>query len=62
MQALIIDWPQYVRTDHPNAVELLERDVGNVLVFFNRRFRVKTSLEKIMQYVSGKTRALSLKA
>jgi len=62
MQVLIIDWPQFVRTDHPNAVELLERDVGNVLVFFNRRFRVKTSLEKIMQYVSGKTRALSLKA
>jgi len=61
MHVLIIDWPQYVRTDHPNAVELLERDVGNVLVFFSRRFRVKTRLEKVMDYVSGKTRALSLK-
>ncbi len=61
MHILLIDWPQYVRTDHPNAVELLERDVRNVLVFFSRKFRVKTTLEKVMAYVSGKTRALSLK-
>jgi RIO kinase 2 len=62
MHVQIIDWPQYVRTDHPNALELLERDVRNVLVFFNRRFRVKTASEKVMDYVSGKTRGLSLKA
>ena len=31
---LIIDWPQYVKTDQVNAEELLERDLKNVLDFF----------------------------
>lgn len=55
---LIIDWPQFVTTEHPNAMELLERDVKNVLSFFSRRFRVKPNLEKVLEYVSGKTRYL----
>jgi len=57
---LIIDWPQFVTTEHPNAGELLGRDVKNVLGFFSRRFRVKTTPEKVMEYVSGKARTLSL--
>ena len=34
----IIDWPQAVSTDHPNAQHLLKRDVSNIVRFFNRRF------------------------
>lgn len=34
MHILIIDWPQYVRTDHPNAENLLRRDLDRVLKFF----------------------------
>jgi RIO kinase 2 len=61
LHVLIIDWPQFVKTDHPNALELLERDVKNVLVFFARRFRVKAELKEVMNYVSGKTHALSFR-
>ncbi len=32
----IIDWPQAVETDHPHAVDLLERDVRNLRSYFTR--------------------------
>ena len=35
---VIFDWPQYIAFDHPNARELLRRDVENVLQFFFRKF------------------------
>lgn len=50
---LIIDWPQYVKTDHPNANSLLKRDVGNVLRFFSRKFKVKMKLEDALSFVKG---------
>jgi len=50
---LIIDWPQYVRLDHPNADFLLERDVRNVLRFFKRKFRVEMKLEDALRFVKG---------
>jgi RIO kinase 2 len=34
----VIDWPQAVPTDHENAVELLERDVENLLGHFRRKY------------------------
>ena len=57
---LIIDWPQYVMTDHANAEELLERDLKNVLTFFNRKFNVKVAIEEACDYVTGKTRSLAI--
>ncbi len=33
----VFDWPQAVRTDHENARELLERDVGNLYQYFKRK-------------------------
>jgi len=50
---LLIDWPQYVRTTHPNAEQLLERDVRNITRFFRRKFRVKTRLKDALAYVKG---------
>jgi len=38
MHILIIDWPQYVTKKHPNAQQLLTRDVKNVLSFFRRKY------------------------
>lgn len=55
---LIIDWPQYVKTDHTNADELLERDLKNVLSFFSRRFSTKLAIEEACAYVTGKARSL----
>jgi RIO kinase 2 len=60
MHVLIIDWPQFVRRDHPNAEDLLRRDVKNVLDPFKRRFKVKVSLEDAVSFVSGKTEKLKI--
>ncbi len=35
---VIFDWPQAVPTDHENAHELLERDVGNLVGYFQRKY------------------------
>jgi RIO kinase 2 len=58
MHVLIIDWPQYVTSDHPNASEILLRDVQNILTFFNRRFDVKVESQLACDYVTGKSRSL----
>jgi RIO kinase 2 len=55
---LIIDWPQYVTWDHPNAQQLLKRDVENILKYFRRKFRVKTSFEEAFSYVKGEKEKL----
>jgi len=57
---LIIDWPQYVSHGHPNAEELLKRDVRNVLRFFRRRCGLKLDLKKTLDYVRGVSEVLSL--
>lgn len=49
---LIIDWPQNVSTTHPNAKELLERDIQNVLTFFQRKYGLKNSLDDAVTYVT----------
>ena len=52
----IIDWPQYAMADHPNAGELLKRDVENSISYIARKFDVKVSPEKALDYVAGKRR------
>jgi len=49
---LIIDWPQYVTTRHPNAQQLLERDIRNVLKYF-RKQKIKITLKEALTYVKG---------
>ena len=60
MHILIIDWPQFVRKDHPNAEDLLRRDVKNVLDSFSRKFKVKVNIEDAYGFVSGKIEKLSI--
>ena len=52
-EILLIDWPQAVTLDHPNADDLLRRDVKNVLRYFERKFRVERDLEEVITYVTG---------
>jgi RIO kinase 2 len=59
MHVLIIDWPQYVAAGHPNAQELLMRDVKNVLKYFSRRCGLKVKNGAVYAYVTGKGRALA---
>jgi len=38
---VLIDWPQYIDTDEPNALEILTRDCQNIMNFFEKKFMVK---------------------
>ncbi len=58
MHVLIIDWPQYVTREHPNAQQLLMRDVKNVLQFFERKHMLKAKLDEALMYITGKAKAL----
>jgi RIO kinase 2 len=53
MHILIIDWPQYVTREHPNAQELLQRDVQNILKYFERKHTLSVKLKETMLYVTG---------
>jgi len=53
LQILIIDWPQYVPKTHPNAQQLLRRDVKNVLDFFKQKERLEMTLKRALEYVKG---------
>jgi RIO kinase 2 len=57
MHVLIIDWPQYVTREHPNAQQLLMRDVKNILQFFERKHMLKAKLDEALMYVTGKVKA-----
>ena len=50
-KVLIIDWPQNVSTKHPCAKELLERDLQNVLTYFERKYSFTDKLEDALTYV-----------
>lgn len=54
-KVLIIDWPQSIRADHPNAEDILKRDVENILKFFKRRFKTEYLLEQTISYVTGQS-------
>ena len=57
---LIIDWPQFVMREHPNAQEMLKRDVQNVLRYFERKHALHVGLEESLKYVVGESRTLIL--
>jgi len=45
---LIIDWLQWVSSDHPNARSLLERDIFNLSNYFNKKFNIQSNVQDIM--------------
>jgi RIO kinase 2 len=52
-KVLIIDWPQSIRANHPNATDILRRDVEHVLKFFKRKFKTEYPIEQTLAYVMG---------
>ncbi len=42
---VLIDWPQYLDTNEPRAVEILTRDCQNIMNFFEKKFMVKIHYE-----------------
>jgi len=49
----LIDWPQYITSNHPGAVDYLKRDVRNILHFFERKYDLKIDIDKAVNYVIG---------
>ncbi len=54
----IIDWPQYVVKDHPSADQLLRRDIGYIVRFYRKNYRVKVDTERALKYVRGELEKL----
>jgi RIO kinase 2 len=49
----LIDWPQYVTLEHPQADEILERDVSNVLNHFFRKYGIKRELDETISEIKS---------
>lgn len=50
-EIMLIDWPQWVEIEHPQASFYLKRDVENILSFFARKWNVRnipTEYERII--------------
>lgn len=48
---MIIDWPQWVPKNHPNALSILGRDIENICIFFKKRFNVESNPEEILKSI-----------
>ena len=45
---LIIDWLQWVHSEHPNANSLLKRDIENLCNYFKKKFKIKNNVNEIL--------------
>jgi RIO kinase 2 len=52
-EIVIIDWPQAIIRSSPQAPELLERDLKNVVSHFQRKYRLDFELEEALAFVLG---------
>lgn len=59
-QLLVIDWPQSVDVSHPNAGDNLRKDISNVIKGFTKKAGLRPDEERVLEYVTGKRRALTL--
>ena len=49
----IIDWPQWVPRNAPGALDMLRRDVTNVIRYFMKRFGLEFDANEVYNYVVG---------
>ncbi|HJJ47976.1 MAG TPA: serine/threonine protein phosphatase [Methanocorpusculum sp.] len=49
----IIDWPQWVAPDHPNAEAALRHDMETVCAFFAKKYRKSYSADDAVAYVKS---------
>ncbi len=52
-KCVIIDWPQWMETGHQNAQTILERDLDNILTYFQRKYRVAYDRKDAIRCVTG---------
>ncbi|NHJ04479.1 MAG: serine/threonine protein phosphatase [Candidatus Heimdallarchaeota archaeon] len=48
---LLIDFPQFEYSNHPNAKDLLQRDIYNICKYFTRKFRIETDPNLILEII-----------
>ena len=46
---LIIDWLQWIPSDHPNAKSILERDIENLCNFFEKKYHIESNPVEIIR-------------
>ena len=49
----LIDWPQWMETDHPNADTILRRDLDNILTYFTRKYQLSYDIEDTLRCVTS---------
>ncbi|MCS7112831.1 MAG: RIO1 family regulatory kinase/ATPase [Nitrososphaerota archaeon] len=49
----IIDWPQYITSSHPEALNYLKRDIRNISSFFRRKYDIHLDIDRAVNYVTG---------
>jgi len=47
----LIDWPQWVPRDYKNAIELLKRDIENIVEFFRKEYDLDVDVEEALKYI-----------
>jgi RIO kinase 2 len=47
----LIDFPQFITPAHPNAKELLYRDIDNIVTFFDRKYKIKRDAQEIIKSI-----------
>jgi RIO kinase 2 len=52
-RCVLIDWPQWIPSDHPNADAIVSRDIDNILTFFKRKYQLDYNREDAVQWVIG---------
>jgi len=50
-RVVLIDWPQWIPPDHPNAIAVLTRDLSNIVTYFARKYRVVRDLDEVVESV-----------
>jgi len=50
---VLIDWPQWIATSHPNAGQVLEKDLTTILTFFKRKYHISSTPEDALRCVTG---------
>lgn len=45
---LIIDWLQWIPSDHPNARSVLQRDIENTCKYFRKKFNIESDVDEII--------------
>ncbi|MEL9939879.1 MAG: RIO1 family regulatory kinase/ATPase [Ignisphaera sp.] len=53
-KSYIIDWPQYITTVDPRALEVLRKDLQHIVSFFKKKFRLDVDLDEVFKYVLEK--------